>query len=62
MLPVLVTYLVCDPVFNLSTVVTNTLQLKEREKKELSILLNKMKEGLSTHIIDERRVKYSYNR
>ena len=27
-------YLVCDPVFNLSAVVANTLQLKEREKKK----------------------------
>ena len=35
-LPVLVTHLVCDPVFNLCAVVTNTLQLKEREKKKKS--------------------------
>ena len=34
MLPVLVTHLVCDPVFNLSAVVANTLQLKEKKKKK----------------------------
>ena len=33
-------YLVCDPVFNLSTVVANTLQLKKNFKKRSKILCN----------------------